>query len=61
MGNLLFYKGVENLKSTANNFYELRAFDIDGQDIPMSNFKEHKLLLIVNVASACTFTKPKYN
>jgi glutathione peroxidase len=42
----------------ASNVYEFTLNSIDGQPLPLSNFKG-KVLLIVNVASFCGFT-PQY-
>ena len=42
----------------ANSVYEFSAKDINGKDVPLSQFKG-KALLIVNVASKCGFT-PQY-
>ena len=42
----------------AKSIYEFTMKDIDGKDIPLSNYKG-KVVVIVNVASKCGFT-PQY-
>ncbi len=46
---------VSTSQSFARQFYELKANDIDGKEIQMSQFKG-QVVLIVNVASKCGFT-----
>ena len=40
------------------SFYDFKAKDIRGNEVSMNDFKD-KVVLIVNVASACYFT-PQY-
>ncbi len=40
------------------SFYDFKANDINGKEVPMSSY-EGKVVLIVNVASSCGFT-PQY-
>ncbi len=39
----------------AQGFYEIKEKDIEGQELPLSNFKG-KVVLVVNIASQCGFT-----
>ena len=36
MGGIFFKKGTEKLNSTVKSFYELKANDIDGNEVSMS-------------------------
>lgn len=44
--------------SAQGSIYDFEVTSIDGKEVPMSQFKD-KVLLVVNVASACGFT-PQY-
>jgi glutathione peroxidase len=54
---LFFWATVTNV--SASNLFELTAPDIDGSDLPLSEFKG-KVVLVVNTASRCGFA-PQYN
>ena len=55
MGNFIlekFFKtSRQKVSKTVNDFYELSATDISGQEFKFSQLKGYKALLIVNVAS----------
>ena len=53
---LFFWATVTNV--SASNLFELTAPDIDGSDLPLSEFKG-KVVPVVNTASRCGFT-PQY-
>ena len=46
------------MASTAHSIYDFEATDINGQSVPLSQYRG-KVLLVVNTASACGFT-PQY-
>lgn len=46
------------MSNTAHSLYDFEATDIQGRNVPLSQYKG-KALLIVNTASACGFT-PQY-
>lgn len=50
--------GGGNAKTLPSSIYDISVTTIDGKDISMSQFK-NKVVLVVNVASACGFT-PQY-
>ena len=47
-----------NAGASMQKFYDFKALDIHGKSVSMSDYKG-KLVLVVNVASECTFT-PQY-
>ncbi|KAL7690664.1 putative glutathione peroxidase, Thioredoxin-like superfamily [Plasmopara halstedii] len=55
------YREVFNVEDTAKikSLYELKDFDMDGNEVPMSKFKG-KVVLAVNVSSKCGFTPTNY-
>ena len=56
-----FYKkGSDSFSSTAADFFSLKATDIDGKEFDFGDLKSRKATLVINVASACGFTKPNY-
>jgi glutathione peroxidase len=52
------YSHINDAPSDGGKIYSFKMKDIDGKDVPLSNFKG-KVLLIVNVASKCGNT-PQY-
>ena len=60
MGALFFKKGKERLENVPVTFWECKATDINGKDMPMQIYKGSKAILIVNVASAWGLTNKQY-
>ncbi len=56
-----FYKkGSDSFSPVASDFFSLKATDIDGKEFNFADLKSKKAILVLNVASACGFTKPNY-
>ena len=60
MGNIFFKKDKEVLKDIPQTFWELKAKNIDGQEVSFETFRGKKAFIITNVASACGFTNANY-
>jgi len=65
MGNqianlLVFKKNKESLFNIPKTFWELKAKDIDGNDVTFESLKGKKAFIVVNVASACGYTGSNY-
>ncbi len=60
MGNLIFKKSKENLHNIPKSFWDLKAKNIDGEDVTFEDLKGKKAYIVVNVASACGYTKSNY-
>lgn len=57
---VIFLNNFDKGKVVANDFYNYRATDIDGQLVQMENYRG-KVILVVNVASQCGFTDRHYS
>jgi glutathione peroxidase len=53
---ILYYSPAEAVKKMVNNINKIIVKDIDGKEVKLSDYNG-KVLLIVNVASYCGFTK----
>jgi glutathione peroxidase-family protein len=51
---------TETIQTAPDSFFDLKCKDIDGNWALLSKFKEAKVLLVVNVASLCTYTDSNY-
>jgi len=51
MGSIFFKKKKEDIVTNINNFFELSANNIDGERVQMSQYKDKKCIIVVNVAS----------
>ena len=64
MGSLAFKAvaktGLETIKPKENNFFSLEARDNDGVMRKMSEFKDKKCIMVVNVACKCGLTSDHY-
>jgi len=60
MGAIFHKKAKEKLPEVPKSFWEISAKDIDGNLVPMSNFKDKKAILCVNVASSWGLTTKQY-
>tara|TARA_Y100001935_G_C17290908_1_gene503244 strand:- start:996 stop:1535 length:540 start_codon:yes stop_codon:yes gene_type:complete len=60
MKSFYYYRAqiFRHLRIMKESFYDFKANDINGKEVPMSSY-EGKVVLIVNVASSCGFT-PQY-
>lgn len=50
----------ETIQTAPDSFYDLKCKDIDGNWVLLSKFKDAKAILVVNVASLCTYTDSNY-
>ena len=53
-------KGQDLLSNSADNFFELKANNLDFVEIPMSQYKNKKCIIVVNVARNWGLTKKNY-
>ena len=60
MGSVLFKTKKENLFNIPKSFWDLKAKNIDGEDVDFNQLKGKKAFIVVNVASACGFTNSNY-
>ena len=60
MGSIFFKKKKEDIVTNINNFFELSANNIDGEGVQMSQYKDKKCIIVVNVASKWGLTKKNY-
>jgi len=50
----------DSFSEVPKSFWDLEAKDIDGNDVKFDQYKGAKAFLVVNVASACGYTKSNY-
>ena len=55
-----FFDNSEILTDVSEDFFKLKAQDIDGKEIDFIKFKGSKAYIVVNVASACGYTNSHY-
>ena len=60
MGNIFFKTKKESLFNIPKSFWELKAKNIDGDDVTFESLKGKKAFIVVNVASACGLTNSNY-
>lgn len=60
MGNLFYRRNKELLSDVPTNLWDLKAVNIDGEEVHLSTYKDKKALLFVNVASTCGLTYKQF-
>lgn len=60
MSRPFFLKNKEQISDIPKTFWELKAKDIDGNDVAFASLKGKKAFIVVNVASACGYTGSQY-
>ena len=60
MGGAIYKNNAERLEPVTKKFFELSALDINKNLVNFSQFKNSKAIIIVNVASRCSFTSTNY-
>lgn len=61
ISNLMFKSKYEDLACQTNNFFDLKAVDLDQKEFSFKELEnKHKLFLLVNLASKCGFTDQNY-
>ena len=60
MGTLAFKRKKEKLNVIPNSLWDIEVVDIDGKKMKLAEFRGHKALIIVNVASHCGLTNVQY-
>ena len=64
MGQAIFKmlkkKGKDKMNDIPKSFWDLKANDIQGNEVAFSSLKGKKLFILVNVASACGLTNKNY-
>lgn len=60
MGIFFHKKGKENITNVPKSLWDLKAIDIDGKEVELKQYKGKKVLVIVNVASACGLAPKQY-
>lgn len=60
MGNFVFKTNKEQLFNIPKTFWELKAKNIDGDQVDFDTLKGKKAFIVVNVASACGYTNANY-